>query len=316
MPKTWGTKLYLKLPRPVRLPIIRILGETRNWWPLILTCIVLAVGSSLVLGFQLIELGSARWALGVLIESGATLAGILFVALGLLWTQTNQVREKLMGLLSLYVNIFHPTSEASNAIKNMFVNSVQDNAFKSNPYKMYILRECCWRFAVLRHASALYNGFYRSAREVSEEAVELGIAVHKYTEDQIGGIASALSTDASLFFKYLIELDISISSIRSDLESKDADYGGLKYVDEMMYKAIHIDEVGASMSKINFFKKLSGGNLKAISFMWLLCISVGLLMLAALDNISPSLIMIPMVLGIAAIGVTLSVILQSFSSIE
>jgi len=84
----------------------------------------------------------------------------------------------------------------------------------------------------------------------------------------------------------------------------------------MMYKARIIDEVAENMSKINFFRELSGNKLKAISFMWLLCLSVGLLMLVALDSIPVSLVMIPMILGIAAIGVTLSVILQSISSIE
>jgi len=313
MPKTWRTSLYLKLPRLVRFPVFRTLDEIENWWPLILTLLILSVGSALVLGLQLIEHSSARWALSALLQAGATLAGILFVALGLLWTRTSQVREKLARLQPLYVNIIDPTSEASNSIKDMLVYSIKDEAFLSTPYKKHILRECCWRFAVLRNASALYHGLYRSSGELLDEAVNLGIAIHKYTEEQIRGVSSSLSSDANLFFKYLIELDVSISLIRNDLKLRDE---GLKHIDEMMYKARIIDEVAENMSKINFFRELSGNKLKAISFMWLLCLSVGLLMLVALDSIPVSLVMIPMILGIAAIGVTLSVILQSISSIE
>ena len=89
---------------------------------------------------------------------------------------------------------------------------------------------------------------------------------------------------------------------------------------ESMHRAQREERVGMSLQRIQFFRYFGGKSLKAISLMWLICLTSGLLMLVALDRIPensvPYLVSIPIAIGVMALGTTLSLGLRAMRSRE
>ena len=81
-----------------------------------------------------------------------------------------------------------------------------------------------------------------------------------------------------------------------------------------------VDRVGTSLQRIQLFRYFGGKGLKAISLMWLICLTSGLLMLVALDRIPensvPYLVSIPIAIGVMALWTTLSLGLRAMRSRE
>jgi hypothetical protein len=288
----------------------------RDWWLVILTCFMLAAGLGGVLGFQLIELESARWALSALVQGGGALLGIFFVALGLLWGQANREEERLKELQPSYMDVLAPQSKALLAVRQALINAANDSAFQSSEERMNSLRDCYWRLAALSYASVLYRGGTLLPDELLPHASDFDLSVDDETERRLRTTAFELSFDESGFFRYLLDLGNRLSLLRRYLSLA----GEQELFADSMRRAQREDRVGISLQRIQFFRYFGGNSLKAISVMWLICLTFGLLMLVALDRIPehslPYLVSIPIAIGVMAIGITLSLGLRALRSRE
>lgn len=288
----------------------------KDWWLVVLTFILLAAGLGMVLGFQLIGLESARWALSTLVQAGGALLGIFFVALGLLWSQANQEEERLKELQPSYMDLLSPQSKALLSLRRAFVNAANDSAFQSSADRMKSLRDCYWRLAALSYASILYRGGTVLPVELLPQATDFGLSVTDETERTLRTTAFTLSFDEAGFFRYLLDFGNRLSVLKRHLKL----VGEQELFAESMRRAQREDRVGMSLQRIQFFRYFGGKGLKVISLMWLICLIFGLLTLLALDRIPEDslayLVSIPIALGVMAVGITLSLGLRAIRSRE
>ncbi len=288
----------------------------KDWWLVILSFCLLAAGLGVVLGFQLIDPESARWALSALVPSGGALLGIFFVALGLLWGQANREEERLKELQPSYMDLLAPQSTALLSLRQALIDAANDHAFQSSEDRMNSLRDCYWRLAVLSYASILYRGGTVLPDELLPQATDFGLSVTDETERTLRTTAFALSFDETRFFRYLLDFGNRLSVLRRHLRLADEQ----ELFAEEMRRAQREERVGMSLQRIQFFRYFGGKGLKAISLMWLICLTSGLLMLVALDGIPensvPYLVSIPIAIGVMALGTTLALGLRAMRSRE
>lgn len=286
----------------------------KDWWLIVVTFFMLAAGLGVVLGFQLIGLESARWALSTLVQAGGALLGIFFVALGLLWGQANREEERLKELQPSYMDLLAPQSTVLLSVRQALVDAANDNAFQSSEDRMNSLRDCYWRLAALSYASILYRGGTVLPDELLPHATDFGLSVNDEAERALRTTAFELSFDETGFFRYLLDFGNRLSVLRRHLKL----VGEQELFAESMRRAQREDRVGTSLQRIQFFRYFGGKGLTAISLMWLICLTFGLLMLVALDRIPenslPYLVSIPIAIGVMAVGITLSLGLRALRS--
>ena len=277
---------------------------------------LLVVGLGVVLGFQLIELESARSALSALVQAGGALLGIFFVALGVLWGQANREEERLRELQHSYMDLLSPQSTALLSVRRALVDATNDNAFQSSEDRMNSLRDCYWRLAALSYGSILYHGGTVLPDELLPQATDFGLSVNDETERTLRTTAFELSSDETRFFRYLLDFGNRLSVLRRHLKLA----GEQEPFAESIRQAQREDRVGTSLQRIQFFRYFGGKGLKVISLMWLICLTFGLLMLVSLDRIPENslayLVSIPIAIGVLAVGTTLSLGLRAMRSRE
>jgi hypothetical protein len=299
----------------------RIRDWLSDWWLLLVAFVLLAVGLGLIQRFELIGFESARWTLSALVQAGAALIGILFVALGLLWNQANQEREKLRGLMEGYVGSFAPNTVAvidlHRTLCEAYRTTISDTSDFSQYYeraKMQLLKDTIENLIVLVYTAAHYL-------DVKVPLKEFLIGSHleafptEEMEKYYSSNAVKLCTNEFRFFAHLMQFDDKLSLL--------ADYAKLKNkgspdMAEVLRRARSVDRVGDSIYRLRFFQAFTGRGLKAISCMWLLCIAIGILILLSIDRIPPNLLSglaaIPIAVGIIAVGITLSLGLRAIRS--
>jgi hypothetical protein len=154
------------------------------------------------------------------------------------------------------------------------------------------------------------------ADELLPHATDFGLRVTDETERTLRTTAFALSFDETRFFRYLLDFGNRLSVLRRHLRLADEP----ELFAEEMRRAQREERVGMSLQRIQFFRYFGGKGLKAISVMWLICLTSGLLMLVALDRIPedsvPYLVSIPIAIGVMALGTTLSLGLRAMRSRE
>lgn len=291
-----------------------------DWWLLVVSLALLAIGLGLVLYFELIGLESARWALSALVQAGAALIGIFFVALSILWQQATQERVKLRGLMDDYISTFSSDTVAVADLLKTLSEVVKGDVFRSSERVRKWVADCFTRIVVLQYAASLYAGKEGSleeliekvpVEELTERAPVQELRFSKwdigFTEWRIKDKASDISRDETLFFDYLLAFDTVLSLLARELKLK---HKGSFFISETLHRARSIDHVGTSTYKIRFFKAFSGASLKAIASMWLLSLVTGLFVLVAIDSIPANLLtpfaLTPISIGVVAIGTTLS----------
>lgn len=307
----WKTLLPSKQPpsMKIRLMVLRMVLQEwfSYWWLLVLSLILLAIGLTLVLVFQLIGLESARWTLSALVQAGAALLGIFFVALSLLWHQATQEHQKLKGLMDDYIKTFGLNTAAVGDLLRTLSEISKGDVFQSAKDLREKVTDCFSRIVVLQHADSLYSGRAESLERLISQAPIEGLVLSEEAKKEIRRTALAISIDEVRFFKYLLDFDNKLSSLARELKLPDK---GSYHLSEALHRARRVDQVGVSLYRIRFFKDLSGAGLKVVSFMWLLCLTIGLLVLVSLDSIPasllPILVLTPIAIGVIAIGTTLS----------
>ena len=320
----WRFALFSKeiKTRKSHLELLRFLLRDwfSHWWLLVLSLILLAIGLGLVLHFELIGLESARWTLSALVQAGAALIGIFFVALSLLWHQATQEREKLKGLMDNYILTFGSNTAAVADFISTLSEVVKGDVFKSTGSVREKVADCFTRIVVLQYAASMYAGKEGSLEKLIEQVPveeliervpvqELRLSKWdiEFTKWRIKGTASDISRDEVLFFEYLLGFDGILSLLARELKLANK---GSFHLSEALHRARSVDQVGMSSYKVRFFKAFSGAVLKAVSLMWLLSLITGLFVLVSLDSIPASLltpfVLTPISIGVIAIGTTLS----------
>ena len=275
-----------------------------HWWLLLVAFVLLAVGLGLVLRFELMGFESARWTLSALVQGGAALIGILFVAIGLLWNQANQEREKLRRLMEDYMPHFAPDTTAVIDLRNTLCEvyktgfpTFPDFSQYSERRKMELLKDVFTRLTELVFAASLYLDVNVPSHKFFVGSPEEGLWCEDL-EDNYKRRAAWLHADEFPFFAHLMEFDNQLSLLADDMNLKN--------------------RVGASVYRLRFFQAFTGRGLKVISCMWLLCITTGILILVSIDKIPPAslfyLVALPVAIGIVAVGITLSLGLRAIRS--
>jgi hypothetical protein len=323
MPATlWKTLLSFKRPPGirVRLMVLRMaLWESfAGWWLLLLSLILLAIGLGLILRFDLIGLESARWTLSALVQAGAALIGIFFVALGLLWTQANREEEKLKGFMPKYMERISPSkTPVLDSLQGVLRESARATTIEASENKKKSLRDCFLGLVILRHASSLYYSEDAEIEDSLTYATDLGLTVTEQQKGILNAKADLLRLDATKFFTYLFQFDNELSLLRRDLKPVQHT---MQPFANVMTEARKVDQLGVSLYKLRFFGYFSRKGLIAVSSMWLLCLVIGLLMLVALDRIPDSMlpyfVSVPIGIGVMAIGTTLSLGLRAMRSTD
>lgn len=303
-----------------------------EWWLLILSIVLLAIGLPLVLGFRLIEPESARWTLSALVQAGAALIGIFFIALSLLWNQATRDREKLIGLLEGYMRIFWVTKSRDTKFGTIETETVKE--LRTNMSGMCIkdvtspvlnqvadirplIGDCCWSLLALECASSLYRPGGLPLDELIDnmEVAMWNLKIKPEQRDKISRIAHKLFLSEIAFFNYLLDFHNKVSNLerKAKLDSKIS-----AFFTEHMFRARRVDRVGMSLYRLRFFGSFVGNGLKIVSLMWLLCLTIGLLLLVSLDRIPnhilPFLTSATVAIGIVALGMTLSLVFRAVRS--
>jgi len=318
----WKTSLnqrspHLKFDVALLLFKIKIYLEDwfQEWWLLFLSLLLLVIGFALTLGFQLINVESARWTLSALIQAGAALMGIFFVALSLLWNRAIQERERLRDLKSHYILTFASNTVAIIDLQNTLLKITTEDAFKSSREITEMVRDCWSRFMVLRLAESYYSDKKAYRHEVLSQLSHGSIGLSDRMQKEIIGRAAVIAYDEIHFFQYLLDFDEKLSSMASKLKLKDK---GSYHLSEILNRARKHDQVGVSLYRIRIFRVFSGKRLKVTLSMWLLCVIVGILTLVSIDsipgNLLPYFTCLTIAIGVIAIGITLSLGFQVMRS--
>ena len=283
-----------------------------SWWLLLVVLPLLAVGLVLIQRFELIGLESARWTLSALVQAGAALIGILFVAIGLLWNQAHQEREKLKGLVEEYMRRFAPNTTAVIDLHRTLSEVYGEASSESSELaKMHSLLDVFKKLMVLVYAASRHLDM-----KVPSQKLFVGSPIEAISSsDRMELDAVLLDGDEFRFFSYLMQFDEQLSSLAYDLKLKNK---GSPDMAETLRTARKIDRVDMSLYRLRFFRTFTGGGLKIISCMWLLCLTAGLLILVSIDRIPPNLlsglVATPVAIGIIAVGITLSLGLRAIRS--
>lgn len=304
---------------PVGLKIrFEVLGDIlrewlNDWWLLVLSIVLLGLGLWLALNFSLVSIESARWTMSALVQAGAALMGIFYVALGLLWAQANQETERLLALVPEYMRQISP-SQTTNV--HSFIDllsqlsglaDTQDHSVK------IILRECCIRLLALRGVALRYLNEIttRSLRKHIRD--NLGIDLNDEEEKRIERDEFRISVDTAAFFSYLGRLEQNVDSLRRAGVLQWGDFVKMRnsgFYAKILHKARAFDRVYVSLWKLRFINYFKGRGIIIISVLWLTCLTLGLLTLFTLDRIPtrllPYISSVPLAIGVIAIGTTLS----------
>lgn len=291
-----------------------ILREWFNdWWLLVLSVLLLSIGLWIVLGFQLVSVESARWTLSALVQAGAALMGIFYVALGLLWNQANQETDRLLNLVPEYMRQISPchTTDVHSFIDFLGqlsgLTDTQDHSVKM------VLRECGIRLLVLEEVALRYlnETTTRSLRKDIRDS--LGIDLNDEEEKRIERDKFRISVDTAAFFSYLGGLEQNVDSLRRVGVLQWGDFLKMRdssFYTEILHKARTFDRVYVSLWKLRFINNFKGKGIVIISALWLTCLTLGLLTSFALDkiptNLLPYVSSVPLAIGVIAIGTTLS----------
>jgi len=308
-------KLPLRVRRVLMLFALRAEDWLTNWWLLLVAFFLLAVGLGLILGFGLIGLESARWTLSALVQAGAALIGILFVALGLLWSQANQEREKLRGLMEEYMQLFTPNTVAVIDLHRTLSEAYRSALSQSSNKVKIQLLDVFRRLMALVYTASRYLDVKVPSEKLFVGSPLEGLSTAAEMEEQFGVDAILLYADEFRFFRYLLRFDDQLSSLAYDLKLKDK---GSPDLAEALRRARRVDRVGVSLYRLRFFQAFTGRGLKVISCMWLFCLATGILILVSIDriprNLLSGLVALPIAIGIIAVGITLSLGLRAIRS--
>lgn len=278
-----------------------------DWWLLILSLVLVAISLPLVLGFRLIEPESARWTLSALVQAGAALIGIFFVALSLLWNQATREREKLRGLMEFYMGEFWEEAQADMEIRRTLSELSKDRSDRSSKDIREKVVDCSQRLVVLEYARTLYSTGGLTLDQLLIRAHTYGLLIDEGLKDKLNHKAIQLSLSEIAFFKYLLDFDDKLSVLASELKLESK---GSPFLSQALWRARRVDTVGVSLSRIYFFNSFVGNGLKVVSLMWLLCLTIGLFLLVSLDRIPnhilPCLTSATVAIGVVALGTTLS----------
>ncbi len=314
----------------VRLKVrLEVLGDVLrewfyNWWLLVFSIVLLGLGLWLAWGFQLVSIESARWTLSALIQAGAALIGIFYVALGLLWTQANQEAERLRILRGDYMDEISPSRGTNlGSFISLLVESAR-TVKTQNQEARNKLRDCFIRLIALSDVEIQYQNV--SAIESPTVSFRKMIGLHTgiiFTKEEDSRIQSdriRISIDTMAFFRYLESLESDVdSAIRLNAFEMSAGYKIRKseFYTNVLHKARRQDRIYISLWKLRFINYFKGKGIVIISALWLTCLVLGLFTLFALDkipiNILPYIASLPLAIGVIAIGTTLAFGFQAMS---
>lgn len=299
----------------IRLEVIGdILREWFNdWWLLVLSLVLLSLGLWLALDFWLVSIESARWTMSALVQAGAALMGIFYVALGLLWTQANQETERLQELVPEYMRQISPSQTTNVHSFVDFLGQLSGLADTQDYSVKMILRECCIRLLALRGVALRYlnETTTRSLRKDIRDS--LGIDLKDEEEKRIERDEFRIGVDTSAFFSYLGRLEQNVDSLRRVGVLQWSDFEKMRnsgFYAKILHKARTFDRVYVSLWKLRFINYFKGRGIVIISALWLTCLTLGLLTLFTLDGIPHKLVpyisSVPLAIGVIAVGTTLS----------
>jgi hypothetical protein len=204
-----------------------------NWWLLLVALVLLTVGLGLVLRFELAGLESARWTLSALVQAGAALIGILFVALGLLWNQANQEQEKLKGLVGGYMPAFAPNTTAvidlHRTLSEAYEAAFSDSSDFSQYYeraKMQLLKDTFDSLFVLIYVASHYLDMKAPSKKLFAGSPVQAFSTEEM-EKHYSSKAVPLCADQFRFFTHLMQFDEQLSSLASHLKLKNKGFAGL-----------------------------------------------------------------------------------------
>ncbi len=285
----------------------------RNWWLLILSLVLLAIGLGLVLGFNLVGLESVRWTLSALVQAGAAIMGIFFVALGLLWNQANQENERLRGLVPYYMTSISPsqtkhTKEFIDLLETSVGSVVLtgDRAKRIKETNKKTFTKCCFSLITLSKTALMYLN-EQATENLEDYGSVYDINFSDEEKHRMNNQANQLSDNAVEFFDYLYNLETQINALIYDARQE---VNNSIFYSQILHKARKRDRAYESLRQLRFVNYFRRKGIIIISAMWLTCISIGLMILFAVDkiagNLLPYLASVPLAIGVAAIGVTLS----------
>ena len=291
-----------------------ILREWFNdWWLLVLSAILLGLGLWIALDFRLVSIESARWTLSALVQAGAALMGIFYVAMGLLWTQANQETERLLELVPDYMRQISPLQTQNVLSFINFLSQLSGLADTQDHSVKMLLRECCIRLLVLRGVSLRYLNETTPSSPRKDIRDKLGIDLNDEEEKRIERDEFRITVDTAAFFSYLGRLEQTVDALRIKGVFQWGDFVKMRnsgFYTRILHKARTFDRVYVSLWKLRFINEFKGKGIIIISALWLTCLTLGLLTLFTLDRIPTSLFpyisSVPLALGVIAIGTTLS----------
>lgn len=291
-----------------------ILREWFNdWWLLVLSVLLLSIGLWIVLGFQLVSVESARWTLSALVQAGAALMGIFYVALGLLWNQANQETDRLLNLVPEYMRQISPSQTTNVHSFIDFLGQLSGLTDTQDHSVKMVLRECCIRLLALRGVALRYLNETTTISLRKDIRDSLGIDLNDEEEERIERDEFRISVDTAAFFSYLGRLEQNVDSLRRVGVLQWGDFVKMRnsgFYAKILHKARTFDRVYVSLWKLRFINNFKGKGIVIISALWLTCLTLGLLTSFALDriptNLLPYVSSVPLVIGVIAIGTTLS----------
>jgi|GEM_PF-6260231 len=291
-----------------------------NWWLLILSLILLALGLYFIFTFQLVGIESARWALSALVQAGAALVGIFYVAMGILWNQANQETERLLSLIPSYMERLSPSGANVRSFINLLAQSVGSITTQEQKVQE-ALRTCCIRLLALSSAALRYLNETTTGNLRQFIGDSLGIDFTDEEEKRIERDNFRISLDATAFFSYLARLEECIDTVKRfgvlDIRHFQ-EINSSRFYHNVLHRARRLDRAYVSLWKLRFIDYFRGKGIMIISALWLICLTTGLMTLFALDGIPadilPYIASIPLAIGVIAMGFTLSLGFRAMSS--
>jgi len=268
--------------------------------------------------FQPLSYETARWTLSALVQSAAAIVAVLFAVLALLWNQSNQEQEKIRAVQPKYSKLLLKTSTQVGEIHKVLLEISKNEKVRGNAIN------CLVSLIHIQRLSSFLN-----SREMPIPDELISSDKHQYDDntvkevlnrvaDEIASMKPKAFPDEFDFYQRLQQFEYHLMKVCVVAQELNVNKRQVQFAEAFLSslsRAFTEDRVDIGISRIRFFKSFTGKPLSLIVSLWLLCIISGIFILLSLsglqDYVLLPLTLLPISLGVIALGITLNIALNS-----
>lgn len=263
-----------------------------------------------IFGLPNSDLNSARWTLSALVQSIAALVGLIIVSITFLWTQAITEEANLRRLKDKYMCILmYMHDKRCIGLEVSFIEQLRQDYFekiKSNslpdeifPQKHNSHKNHKDLFLEICSLAELAQSYFNIDKETHKQRVDTDLKAINLSQKSTSVYKRSLIMKGNVVDFFLVLYDIFTPD---NLTLGKLNQG--RTISDKVWNELMNDNIDLGLERIRRFRKFKGTFFKINIFAFILCLVVGLLVLSSLSDshFTPSLLLLPMILGIISIA--------------